>query len=454
MDVGDFIQANPYFRKSRLTSLYSDFEKNQTLNPEGYHANIEAWGNLLNLLIKQGMVIDSGISIPTHNPDLYQYLSLPTVGSPKCLGVILNELVAEKQLVPLSSFLNESRSYVDIMSNNHSIFTYLQPNHWFLWLKGDYNSQTRTGLKQERYISWDALNKQSKKTLTFIELVILHGTIVDRLFDFELLLTELQANSQISSVDLTTLLKYWQRDLNKCQTRVENGKTYIKFSHLPISDDDIGIIELKTSIEDLSFKNLQTEVEIDKLNVKLKDLVAKKADTNRIKHFLKLRKMLLQALEKSTDSYNQLSSILLKIEESNINLGVYDQLVAGRQVLQSMNSKFDLDEIEEVKNQVDEEMAKADDITQALTNSKDDIDVDEEFEALLKEAVSKEDSVKGKEDTEDSEDTKNKEDNIKGVTDQELLNKLESLTINKQNESNQEESTTEQDNKLGEQIRA
>lgn len=421
MDIEQFIRSNGYFRKSRLNSLYSDFQKFQTLNPEGYQANIEAWGNLLNLIIKEGMVKDSKISLPTHNPDLYLYLSLPEVGGPKCLGLILHELVEGKQLVPLSSFLDETKSYIDIMNNKPGLFNYLQRNFWLGWFKSSFTTNTKKGLLEDRYMSWDALNKQSSYYLSHIELKLLHGTIVDCLFEKDHLLNELNQKSEISNIDLTTLLKHWSRDLKKCFTTTRDGKTYIKFSNKPINDDDIGIIDLKSNIKYLSVKNSQTESEIDKLNSKLKEMVAKKVDTVRIKHFLKLRKLLVQSLEKLTFSYSQLSSILLKIEESNINLDIYDQLAAGNKVLHSLNSKFNLDEIDLVKNQIEEEMTKADDITQALTDSKDDINVDAEFEELLKEVNPK---VEVPEST--SENEKPKDNDI----DKELLDKLETLKIN------------------------
>jgi charged multivesicular body protein 7 len=420
MEIEQFIRSNGYFRKSRLNSLYSDFQKFQTLNPEGYQANIEAWGNLLNLIIKEGMVKDSKISLPTHNPDLCLYLALPEVGGPKCLGLILHELIEGKQLVPLSSFLDETKSYIDIMNNKPGLFNYLQRS-WFGWFKGSFTTNTKKGLLEDRYMSWDALNEQSSYYLSHIELKLLHGTIVDCLFEKNHLLNKLNHKSKISNIDLTTLLKHWSRDLKKCCTTTRNGKTYIKFSSKPINDDDIGIIDLKSNIEYLSVKNSQTESEIDKLNFRLKEMVAKKVDTVRIKHFLKLRKLLVQSLEKLTFSYSQLSSILLKIEDSNINSNIYDQLVAGNKVLHSLNSKFNLDEIDLVKNQIDEEMAKADDITQALTDSKDDINVDAEYEELLKEVNPK---VEVPEST--SENEKPEDNSI----DKELLDKLETLKIN------------------------
>ena len=42
-DIETFIKSVPEFKESRLSSLYSNFEKNKVLNPEGYEANIYAW---------------------------------------------------------------------------------------------------------------------------------------------------------------------------------------------------------------------------------------------------------------------------------------------------------------------------------------------------------------------------------------------------------------------------
>lgn len=410
--VRDFIQKNLHFRQTRLSSLYSDFEKLKTLNPEGFQANIDAWGNLLNQIILQNLVQTSSISIPTHDPDLSQYLSLPIHGRPQSLGLILNELVSSKQLIPLSTFIPLQFSYVDFMTDNQSIFRYLSPNNWLLLLKGDFDSKSKKGLKQERYISWDALKRESLKHLQHLEKKTLYGSNLDILFEKKSLQVELEAKNALSDIDLDILLTHWSRDLNKCTITTKDDKTYIKFSNEPILDEEIGIINLRSSVENLSYKNLQTEVEIEKLDVKLRDLVASKADTPRIKHILRLKKTLSKSLSLSIESYNQLNSIILKIEESNSNLGIYDQLVTGNQLLKSMNSKFDVDEIEDVKEQISEEMAKADEITNVIVGTSEEVDVDEEFDKLLKEVSDKEKDAKKVKQSDDK-----------------LLKKLENLNV-------------------------
>ena len=65
-DFEKFIRTVPDFKQSRLSSLYSNFEHNKTLNQIGYEANINAWKSLLiKLTTSKSILPKSIISLDT-----------------------------------------------------------------------------------------------------------------------------------------------------------------------------------------------------------------------------------------------------------------------------------------------------------------------------------------------------------------------------------------------------
>ena len=101
--IEDIIKLIPAFKESRLNSLYSNFQKNKQLNPEGYEANIQAWKSLFTKIITSNKFEpESVVSIPTYNPSLKELLSLHPYNEPKNLSNILQEFVNDKFLIPAS----------------------------------------------------------------------------------------------------------------------------------------------------------------------------------------------------------------------------------------------------------------------------------------------------------------------------------------------------------------
>ncbi|KAK6199382.1 Snf7-domain-containing protein [Scheffersomyces amazonensis] len=395
IDIESIIKSNKYFKESRLRSLYSDFEHQKHLNPEGYEANITAWNDLLRDLLQTHVFDDSVVSFPTYNPDLATLLKIPIYGKPLSLGIILRELVKSHSLIPYSYYNSGNQSYLKVLDKTYKLDDYLSPTSWIKWglttvgLGSEFNATTSNGeLKHERYISWDLLTKVGNEIWNRIESDILQmGThsceLSDnqRLFDFMK-----KVHPTLTKFDCELILTYLSRDVGKCKLLRQDNKVFIKFSSGNITKEDIGIINLETSLFNINKRNEQLEGKIKDIDQKLKESfqINNKGDKlTRQRHLLRLRKILQSSLNHSLGSYNELHQVLLKINDSTQNINVYEQLVSSTFILKDLNASVDFANIEEVKQELQSEFEKSDEISEALGKDlRDDVDIEQELQAL------------------------------------------------------------------------
>lgn len=132
--IEDIIKLVPAFKESRLNSLYSNFQKNKQLNPEGYQANIRAWRTLFTKIItSEKFEPESVTSIPTYSPNLKESLSLHPYNEPQNLNNILQEFVNDRFLIPASLYLTAKESYFITINSQLSISQYFSVNVWQQW---------------------------------------------------------------------------------------------------------------------------------------------------------------------------------------------------------------------------------------------------------------------------------------------------------------------------------
>ncbi|KAB8297728.1 hypothetical protein EYC80_001530 [Monilinia laxa] len=108
------LNNEPQFRRARLAALYSDFRQQQTLNPDGYQANIEAWQKALANAARAGVMPSHGstpdLLILKADDELLRALNTNEWGRPLSLGTVIQEAIAKKELMPLGEFMNASDS--------------------------------------------------------------------------------------------------------------------------------------------------------------------------------------------------------------------------------------------------------------------------------------------------------------------------------------------------------
>lgn len=452
-DFEKFIRTVPDFKQSRLSSLYSNFEHNKTLNQIGYEANINAWKSLLIKLTTSKSILPKSI-ISLDTTGLNDFLTIPIYGYPQNLGNILNELIHAKVFIPNSVYQSSKGSYFDIMNNNsgNSILDYLSVKSWVKWsvdaiIGQNYSIVNKNGsLKNDRLIYWNLLVKYGDEVLNYITQDIIKkegNAYSSKLFSNLSLLEKLiHKFPYLTSIDFGILLLYWSRDKSACSIKKlkDSEIVYIKFdSGLELTTDDIGIINIQLTLSQLNNRINQLETQISQINPKtVLDLPSKSDQLRKLKQ-LKLQKLsLVKSLETSNKLWDELNTILIKINDSNLNHEVYQRLVSSSRILKNLNDKVSLEDIDYVKLDIDEAIAQEDEISQALgvghgVEEYDDDEIETELQNMTNE-MKKQETTKEKQSKEGIQE--------QNEIDQDLLTKLDNLKVSDQEDKpkRQEES--------------
>lgn len=452
-DFEKFIRTVPDFKQSRLSSLYSNFEHNKTLNQIGYEANINAWKSLLIKLTTSKSILPKSI-ISLDTTGLNDFLTIPIYGYPQNLGNILNELIHAKVFIPNSVYQSSKGSYFDIMNNNsgNSILDYLSVKSWVKWsvdaiIGQNYSIVNKNGsLKNDRLIYWNLLVKYGDEVLNYITQDIIKkegNAYSSKLFSNLSLLEKLiHKFPYLTSIDFGILLLYWSRDKSACSIKKlkDSEIVYIKFdSGLELTTDDIGIINIQLTLSQLNNRINQLETQISQINPKtVLDLPSKSDQLRKLKQ-LKLQKLsLVKSLETSNKLWDELNTILIKINDSNLNHEVYQQLVSSSRILKNLNDKVSLEDIDYVKLDIDGAIAQEDEISQALgvghgVEEYDDDEIETELQNMTNE-MKKQETTKEKQSKEGIQE--------QNEIDKDLLTKLDNLKVSdiEDNSKRQEES--------------
>lgn len=391
-DFEKFLKTVPDFKQSRLSSLYSNFEHNRTLNLIGYEANINAWKSLLiKLTTSTNLLPKSVISIDTTG--LCDFLTIPIYGQPKNLGNILNELIHRKVFIPNSLYESSENPYIDIINNtNSSIMDYLSLKSWLKWginsiIGQNYSMVNKNGsLRSDKLIHWNLLVKFGDEMLTYIIQEIIKKDCLSyssKLFSNLSLQEKLLIKyPYLTTSDFNVLLRYWSRDKSACAVRksVDNNTVYIKFDRTSeLTDDDIGIINIQLTLSHLGNRISQLEAQMSQINFKSVLKLPSKSDQLRKLKQLKLQKSsLIKSLETSHKLWDELNTILTKINDSNLDHEVYQQLISSSKILKNFNNKVSLDDIDNVKLDLNEAIAQENELSQALGISHVDEDYNNE----------------------------------------------------------------------------
>lgn len=397
------------FKDSRLPSLYSDFSPLKELNPEGYTANVEAWSQLLTTASSTGY-LEHEIVVPSKG--LPSHMSHKTYGEPKCLGTILNHLVQQKKFVPWSIYKDSS------LYSSKRLADYVSPLTWLLvtWAMmkvSKFNAMDRSGaLIDETYIPLDRLQAIGDKVWAQLRSQVDRlGTYSGRLYD-DAMFAELviSISPSLSTMDIKALELYFSRDLKQMTLVKQNSKStncYIKLHDdgSELTKDDIAIIKVKSSMHGLSQRAEQLENKLNsELPSKMKasiQLTDKTARRERLRHLLSQRTSTTKSLQKCNEALANLERVMQSIDEAYGNSTMIDVLLSAKSTLETLNSKVSLDDVENLRNEIDDEMRQTDEITEGLSSLNDDIDDDEiekelqQLEALTSEHKEVEDKTSG-----------------------------------------------------------
>ncbi|CUM55348.1 uncharacterized protein AC631_02128 [Debaryomyces fabryi] len=440
--IEEFIRSNPHFPKSRLNSLYSNFENLKHLNPEGFEANIQAWSDLLISLLQSGLLAGSQVSINTFSPNIAQLLAIPVYGQPKGLGIILNELVQRRVLIPYSLYINATDSYVSIMNDSIKFTDYISPSKWLHWgiqqlrLTSIFTATNKKNeLNKETYISWSILCAFGQKFVNEIQKEINVGIRSSSLFDKLSCYSYMKSiDPGLSPTDFEILLVYFSRDLGICKLKQQDNITCIKFLNEGnlnyISDEDIGIIRLKSTITAIEKRNEELEIKSVNISNNMKVLLKNRNSSNeigtniRLKNMLKSRREIHASLEKSSSALSQLNTALLKINDATSNKNIFDLLSESSKLLNALNESINLDDVDNLQIELEEGYDKTNAISESLSSSGTAYINEEELEDELDKLYAQESSNMEPVAANDSNNTNNNTED-----DLELIRKLQDMKV-------------------------
>ncbi|KAH3672109.1 hypothetical protein WICPIJ_010153 [Wickerhamomyces pijperi] len=387
------VTSHPLFTPTRLYSLYSDFKKLKEINPDGYEANLIAWRSLLIELFQNGLLSNSFI-LDTRT--LEQDLTLSNYGKPLGLCFVLEELIAEGELIPLESFMSSDGIYLTKWVKpalNWIVSRYIYDTKYKM-------SDRKGDLKEEKLVSLKMLEgvkgfiQEKLDQLTSKD----HGAS-DRLLTKSQFKEQLIASDKfkgpLTDIDVDVLLKYLERDTN--QLTVSNDIIKLGGNQEEISETDLQILEIRSTILRLLESNSVLEAKIQTTKNKLHQLIAQpKYNKHLALSLLKSQKLAETTLSHQINSLTQLEGLLYKINESQTNVEVFQSIRASTKILSSLRSQIgDVETIEAVMDELRDESTKVDETTDALSGLNkdhaeiDDDEIEEEFERLLREETTK-----------------------------------------------------------------
>ncbi|KAK0714807.1 Snf7-domain-containing protein [Lasiosphaeris hirsuta] len=389
------VENEPGFRRARLPALYSDFQSQRTLNPDGYQANVSAWRRALSRLVRSGLAPSPRGATPSllvlnSNEQLLRALETKQYGRPLAVGTVVREALAAKDLVPLSEFLNAKESI------------YHRP--WSVWGLAAWTMK-QLGVA-------DYLRSEKLPVGEFV--VVANAEEVGKLFGdrseaaasrfertfskthfYKTFNSQLVEGKQLSQTDIGVLLKFLSRDKGVVLYDGETVKIKApgQDNQTAITEEDASIAQLKEMLEYLTHQTALLSTRVDELTTTAKEAVAKK---NRVAALaaLKSKKLAETTLERRFTTVSQLEEVAAKIEQASDNLQLVKVMEASGEALRTLHAQVGgAERVEEVVDRLREQMSAADEVNSILAESAgavvDEAEIDDELAALEAEEKAK-----------------------------------------------------------------
>lgn len=427
----NLIKSNPLFKKSRLRSLYSNFDNLKEANPDGYEANVLAWKQLLN------QIIDSQSSVVLDTSNLVEKLSVSmdlsdnndtsVILRPLSIDTVLNEIIndsSDKKLIPIKQFDEHPTSIYA-----YSIFSNISVKGTLLWalsksgLYDPHVSLTKNKNKSGNYlvstklVSISQLEKLRKPVIEFIKNFakeVYEEQSDIRAFTKSFLYLAISKQFKLSDLDYELMLRYLSRDthdvlIQSDTVATQNGETLdikdpiikIKTSALAkdeqVTTTDVAVAQLKASISSTNTKISSLSAKVDDYTNKIQTLIKQKS-SNRdyIKLLLRMKKSIENSLIQSSSNLSNLESLLSNIVLQNENIKVFQLLGNSKTILKNLNNELNIEKVDTLLDNVSEEYSKVNEVNDRLSqfnsennNTIDENEIDNELAELEKEETAK-----------------------------------------------------------------
>jgi len=210
---------------------------------------------------------------------------------------------------------------------------------------------------------------------------------------------------RLNDEDIDLLLKYLQRDKGLLvvagQTiKFKSSKTHQEDDEA-ITEQDATIANLKVLIKDLSIQINALEYKIEELQVSAKTAVQKGHKTSALTN-LKSKKLAEQTLSKRHATLTQLQEVYNSIEQAADQIALVKIMEDSGRVLAGLNKEVGgVERVDAVVDKLREEMDVVNEVGQVIGevgkgSVGDEVDVDEEFEAMEREESEKKESEEKK----------------------------------------------------------
>ncbi|KAL6817000.1 Snf7 domain-containing protein [Trichoderma camerunense] len=391
-ELSDYLVKNdPNFRKARLPALYSDFRSQKTLNPDGYQANVSAWLLALARLASDGLLSRQGSKssalVFDLDESLRRSLDSKQFGQPLALGTVINEALAQKDLIPLQSFLQSNQS---IYQQSWSQVPW-NVMGWALRQLGVTDpSRGEDKIPKGNYVVMKNVETASRE---LGESIAEKAPRYDRVFtkgQFQALVTSVLAEEQrLSDTDTDVLLKFLSRDKDMIEY---DGKTI----RIRGSGEARGITEEDSSIASIKELASNLEHQIDLLNGRIDELDQEARNAvlrkNRVAALaaLKSKKRAESSLSTRYATLHQLEEVASKVQQASDQVQLVKVMESSANALESLNTQIgSADKVENTMDRLRDQMSATDEITAILAEPTgvivDEEEIDEELEAMERE---------------------------------------------------------------------
>ncbi|KAI1340283.1 Snf7-domain-containing protein [Xylariaceae sp. FL0016] len=408
------VENDPNFRRARLPALYSDFRSQQTLNPDGYIANVNAWKRGLSNAALAGHA-PSKSPLRNHltvelDDSLLRSLESKQFGRPLALGSALQEALASGEMMPLQQFLKATQSihYKSCGSIPLSVLG------WGLRKIGV--SGPGDSMPKGQFV---VLSNLEALTKTFVDAIADRSSPFERTFSnthfrktFE---GSLLGGQKLSDSDFEVLTKYLTRDKGILATDGTKIKILDSTSNTSISQEDSAIASLKELIEDMTHQVDVLTSRIDTLTAQAQSFVQRK-NLASARAALKSKKLAESTLATRHATLIQLEEVATKIQQAADNVALVNVMKSSTAALRSLNGQIGgADEVDTVLDGLREQMSEVDEVGNIIAETArpvDETEVEDEFEALLADERKKEEEVervrKEAQDAKEAEETRRK----------------------------------------------
>ncbi|GMM36212.1 Chm7 protein [Saccharomycopsis crataegensis] len=448
------VDSNSLFKKTRLRSLYSNFDQLKESNPDGYEANILAWKKLINQIIES----QDGVTLDTSNlieelsisADINNTIDARIILKPLSIDTVINEICndpTDKKLIQLKDFNNLEKSlYDDSFLSNISVKNSL---FWVLSKSGLYSTQVNVTANKEKtgnylvgtkFVSIPKLESLKDKILSKLKSRKSSGDSTP-IFTKSELLELLSEKYHFSELDSEIFLKYLSRDTNdiliqidpiitKENEKIEIPDPVIKIKtneNVTITVEDVATAQLKANIKLTNMKINNLTVKVESYETKVQNLIKNKS-TNReyLKLLLRTKKSIESALIHATSNLNNLETLLSNIQLQSGNVQVLQLLNNSKTILKDLNNELNIGKVDTLMEEISTEVGKVKEINSTLTEFNDmnntvidEEEIDDELAELERDEARKEQEKKKQEEFDDKD------------MEQNLIDRLEKLKVNK-----------------------